>query len=174
MRTYYLILFCTLSFTGVFSQSITREQLVTEFRQGRLIVFNGYALHSADPSFFRKLVSAEISDVEHLDSLIGRIEYGTVGKQGVVRLTIDNLNKLTKARFSVVDAFILKYFDAAKPMFYFIDGMPASDTFVALDWLVNKKIKEVQLLAPREAEAIWGRQGKDGAVMINTEGEIGW
>lgn len=59
-------------------------------------------------------------------------------------------------------------------MFYFIDGMPAPDTFVALDWLVNKKIKEVQLLAPREAEAIWGGQGKDGAAMINTEGEIGW
>lgn len=107
-----------------------------------------------------------------MDSISSFTEYGTIGKNGALRLQIDDLKVLKKEQYRVVDASILKYFDESKQTFYFIDGLPNKDIYYALHGLINKKIKEVRSIGPNEAQAIWGSQGKNGAIMINTDGQI--
>jgi hypothetical protein len=170
MKIYYQILLWTLLSGKILSQDISSDQLTAEFLSGRLFVFNDYALNQADSSFFKKVITAHISKIEHLDSISSFTEYGTIGKNGALRLQIDDLRVLKREEYRVVDASILKYFDESKQTFYFIDGLPNNDIYYALDGLVNKKIKEVKKMAPNQAQAIWGTQGKNGAIVINTDG----
>ena len=172
MKTYYQIIFWIFLSGTVLSQDISSDELTAEFLSGRLFIFNNYALNTADSSFFKTITSGHITKIEHLDSLSGFTEYGTIGKNGALRLQIDNLKVLKKEQYRVVDATILKYFDESKQTFYFIDGLPNTDIYFALLGLVNKKIKEVRKMGPNEAQAIWGSQGKNGAILINTGGRI--
>lgn len=172
MKTYYQILLWTLLSGRVLSQDISSDQLTAEFLSGRLFVFNDFALNKADSSFFKKIISGHILKIEYLDSISSFTEYGTIGKNGALRLQIEDLKVFKKEHYKVVDASILKYFDASKQTFYFIDGLPNSDIYYALHGLVNKKIKEVRKMGPNEAQAIWGSQGKNGAIVINTDGQI--
>jgi hypothetical protein len=172
MKTYYQIILWTLLSGRVFSQDISSDQLTTEFLSGRLFIFNDYALNQADSSFFKTLTSGHILKIEYLDSISGFKEYGTIGKRGAIRIQVEDLKKLKNEDYRVVDASVLKYFDESKKTFYFIDGLPNRDIYYALDGLVNKKIKEVRKMGPNEAQAIWGSQGKNGAIVINTDGQI--
>jgi hypothetical protein len=150
----------------------TSGQLKANFSSGQLFIFNNYALKNADPSFFKKLIKAKIIAVEHLDSIVGLTEYGTIGSRGVFKVQIQNLNVLKREHYQVIDSSVLKYFDERSEIFYFIDGGPIGSMNEALGWLVNKKIKEIKKLGPATAQAIWGTQGNNGAIIINTDGKI--
>ena len=154
------------------AQQTTSDQLISEYLSGRLFVFNDHALNLADSSFFEKLIAGKILKIERLDSVLGRRQYGTIGKNGVLRIQIENLSVLAEEEYRVVDASILKFFDEDRALFYFIGGLPNTNIYYALDILVNKKIKEVKELSPNAAQQIWGSVAKNGAVLINTDGPI--
>jgi hypothetical protein len=171
MKRYFQILLLIFISAPAISQT-TSDQLRTEFLSGQLFIFNNYALKKADPSFFRKLIKGKIITVERLDSLVGQDKYGTIGLRGVFKVQIQNLKALKREHYQVIDSSVLKYFDERNQIFYFIDGGPTEPMDQALRWLVNKRIKEVKKLGPTAAQAIWGTQGDNGAVIINTDGKI--
>jgi hypothetical protein len=171
MKRHLIILILVLVSKQLFSQ-ITSDRLIREYLSGKLFIFNNYAVNSADSAFFKKLIEGKILKIDSLDNKTGLTEFGTIGASGVFRIQVLNLNVLKDEQYRVVDCSILKYFVDEKKTFYYIDGLPNKNTVVALNGLINKKIKEIRQMGSNEAQAIWGNEGKNGAIVINTDGQI--
>lgn len=150
-----------------FSQKYSPETLMTDFLSGRLFIINGLAIGDTDSSFFTTLSKTEIISYEYLDSLEGKENYGTLGERGVIRLNIKKLKKLKKKYASLLDASILKHFNQEDSLFYHTNGVPNNNIYYAVNSIVNMKIEKIQILDKYQAEALWGKEGKNGAIVIN-------
>jgi hypothetical protein len=153
------------------AQNYSQESLIQDFLSGRLFIINELAIADTDSSFFKVMSTVEILSREMIDKELGKELYGTLGETGVTRFEIENTGKLKDEYVSLVDATVLKHFNQEDSLFYMTDGLPNHDIYYAIDILINKPIEKVQIIGKNQAMAIWGREGKNGAVMVNCDRE---
>jgi hypothetical protein len=68
-----------------------------------------------------------------------------------------------------IDYEFVKNIDPKKEIFYMLDGMPSHNYNFVREYLISRKIKEINNIEINQAIAIWGKQeGKNGAIQINT------
>lgn len=68
-----------------------------------------------------------------------------------------------------IDYEFVKNIDPQKETFYMVDGMPSHSYNFVGEYLISRKIKEINNLGINQAVAIWGkREGKNGAIQIKT------
>lgn len=154
-----------------YAQPQSREELLTDFQSGRMVVINNCALVNADTVFLDTLIQARIIRYNKIDGATAKSSYGSLGQHGVIQIQVELPAKFEKINYHVVDASILKYLNQEDSMFYMIDGMPTHDIYNVIHLLIDKPIEKVQVLRREQAMAIWGRQGSRGATMINCDRE---
>lgn len=99
------------------------------------------------------------------------MEYGTLGEQGVFKLTVEDTSNLKNLNVGLLDSSILKHFIMENDVFYMTDGAPNSNIYYALNILINKTIEKVTILDKYQSKAIWGNEAKNGAIQINCDRE---
>ena len=68
-----------------------------------------------------------------------------------------------------IDYEFVKSIDPKKEIFYMVDGMPSHNYNFVGEYLISRKIKEINNIGINQAIAIWGkREGKKGAIQIKT------
>jgi len=68
-----------------------------------------------------------------------------------------------------IDYEFVKNIDSKKEIFYMVDGMPSHNYNFVREYLISRKIKEINNIGINQAIAIWGkREGKNGAIQIKT------
>ena len=68
-----------------------------------------------------------------------------------------------------IDYEFVKNIDPNKEIFYMVDGMPSHNYNFVKEYLISRKIKEINNIGINQAIAIWGkREGKNGAIQIKT------
>jgi hypothetical protein len=160
------VLLLILSSTIAKSQNCNRDSIISDFVNGKLLLINQLAVLNTNDAFFSKLLSLDFAICQVIDPEEGETLYGTLGEFGVTRITLTNVEPLRQEFVDLVDASILKYFNAGNPLFYHTDGIPNRDMFMALNTLINKKIEQIDVIDKSEARAIWGEPAKNGALMI--------
>ena len=151
------------------SQGCLKDSLIDDFVNGKLVLVNQMSLINTNDAFFNKLLSLDFTACEVIGEDKGRELYGTMGGKGVVSITLFDVEPLRGQYVDLVDASILKYFNDEIEMFYHTDGIPHQDMYSALNALVNKKIEKVDVIQKEEAMAIWGKQARNGAIMITCD-----
>jgi hypothetical protein len=64
-----------------------------------------------------------------------------------------------------IDYEFVKNIDPKKEVFYMVDGMPSHNYNFVGEYLISRKIKEINNIEINQAIAIWGkREGKNGAI----------
>ena len=68
-----------------------------------------------------------------------------------------------------IDYKFVKNINPNKEIFYMIDGIPIHNYNSVKDYLISRKIEEINNIGINQAIAIWGkREGKNGAIQIKT------
>jgi len=68
-----------------------------------------------------------------------------------------------------IDYEFVKNIDPKKEIFYMVDGMPSHNYNFVKEYLISRKIKEINNIGINQSIAIWGKQeGKNGAIQIKT------
>lgn len=142
-----------------------------DFLSGRLFLVNNYALADADSSFFEQLSQLEIINYEQVPSEVAKPKFGTIAAGGATQVTVLNASQLNNFYASKLDSKVLKHFNQEDSLFYHTNGVPNTDIYYALNSLINMKIESVQTMGSNQATALWGEQGKNGAVVINCDRE---
>jgi len=143
-----------------------KDSIISDFVNGKLLLINHLSVVNTNDVFFTKLLSLEFTECEVIDSQRGKVLYGTLGENGVISITLSNVEALRQEYVDLIDANILKYFNVENPVFYHTNGIPNRDMYIALNTLVNKVIDKIDLIDKTEAKTIWGEPAKNGAVMI--------
>lgn len=83
---------------------------------------------------------------------------------------IIGINKVSEFNTELgIDYEFFKEIDPKKSIFYMIDGMPTHNYNFVAEYLISRKIKEINRIGINQAIAIWGkREGKNGAIQIKT------
>jgi uncharacterized protein YnzC (UPF0291/DUF896 family) len=153
------------------AQNYSQESLINDYLSGRLLIINELAVADTDSSFFETMCKLKIVSREIINQELGKELYGTVGERGVTRFEIENTEKLKDQYVSIIDATVLKHFNQEDSLFYMMDGLPSHDMYNAIQILMNKKIEKIQILEKNQAMAIWGREGENGALIVNCDRE---
>jgi hypothetical protein len=149
-----------------YSQKYQIDKLIGDFSSGKLFIINELAIAEADSIFFTELSKTDIEEYKIIDSISGKLNYGTLGSKGVFELTVSNTSRIADLYVGLIDASVLKYFDEDKDLFYMTDGAPNSNIYYALNILINKSIDEVTVLDKYQSKAIWGTEAKNGAIQV--------
>ncbi|WJJ96549.1 hypothetical protein [Algibacter luteus] len=68
-----------------------------------------------------------------------------------------------------IDYAFVKSIDPKKKIFYMVDGIPSHNFNFVGNYLISRKIKEINNIGINQAIAIWGkREGENGAIQIKT------
>jgi hypothetical protein len=124
---------------------------------------------NTNETFLNKLLELQFTACEVIGPEKGRELYGTMGENGVISITLFDVEPLRQEYVDLVDASILKYFDNENPLFYHTNGVPNLDMYMALNSLINMKIDRINIIEKSESRAIWGDQAKNGAIVISCD-----
>jgi len=167
-----LLIFTSLCLIGIRAigqtEQLTKDTIVSRFLKGDIIVINDWALAGPADFFDSVTISSDSFRAIQLDKDSALNKYGYFGNNfKIYELTIPSFDSLTYGYF--VDATIFKYLNPEKKKFYFIDGAPCWEYSNAIELILNKKIIKIQKIEVEQAQAIWGPDGKNGALLINTD-----
>jgi len=145
------------------------DSIESKFLKGHIILIDDWAVLGPENFFDSLFLSDYQYEFNQIDTATSRIEFGYFGETAeIYNLNISELDSISYG--FLLDKQIIKYLNPTKPIFYFINGGPCYSFDNAISLLANRKITKIELLSKAQATAIWGeRDGKNGAIMINTE-----
>ena len=104
------------------SQGCIKDSLINDFVNGKLILINDLSIVNTNDSFFNKLLSLQFTACEVIKPERGYELYGTMGQNGVISITLFDVESLRGQFVDLVDASMLKHFDEGNPVYYLTNG----------------------------------------------------
>lgn len=147
---------------------VSDESLKSRFEKGDKIIINNWLLLEPSSIIDSIPITNKLSSALILKKGSAKSQYGYLStKYKIIELTIPNLD--SRLFGNCLDKKVVKYLNPKKKVYYFIDGTPCETYSIALNFLKNKDVIEINTIEPKSAMKLWGpRLGKNGAILINT------